>query len=318
MHRREFIKKTFIAAAALAASGAACASRKSFREKTMKTLKPKRALAVWYSQTGHTERIGRLIAKVWEKSGLIVTSGDIREIDPKTVSGYDIIAAGSPVFYYEIPVHAVKWLESIPVIDGTPVASFVTYGGKGNNQQNTACMILDLLANKGGVPVGREMYGNMSAFAPEWSLGEGNLKKILGFSHLPDENTYKRVRAYAMEVIGNVMKGKSIDIDHEISGYNMLRSIGPAWWTRKLIGKHEIDRSKCIKCGTCVYKCPVAAIDLSVQTVDVNKCVACMGCVNNCPVQAVVMTFMGKNVYGYNVFLERNKIRIREPEEIKS
>lgn len=80
-----------------------------------------------------------------------------------------------------------------------------------------------------------------------------------------------------------------------------------------MISSHMIDKEMCIKCGICMDKCPVGAIDLERQDIEESRCIACLGCINNCPVNAVKMNFLGKSVYGFNEFLKRNQIKIAEP-----
>jgi len=54
--------------------------------------------------------------------------------------------------------------------------------------------------------------------------------------------------------------------------------------------KIEVDRDKCIDCGSCYSLCPVNAIAFEPdKTVvfDVEKCVACALCVDTCPTRAI-------------------------------
>ena len=133
--RRSFLKKSAITCAAISLPGCSTGhAKRTFRP--MKTRQPRNALVLWYSQTGHTRRIGRVIARAWKKSGLEVDGSDIREIDRSSIGRYDLMAMGTPVNYYDVPENAKDWIRSIPRIDGTPVASFVTFGGIGGNQHN--------------------------------------------------------------------------------------------------------------------------------------------------------------------------------------
>jgi len=281
----------------------------------MKTNNPKKALIVWYSQTGHTKRIGQIIADTWQKQGIKVDTSDIRNFDKKLMVGYDLIAMGSPVYYCNIPENAAKWLNGIPKIDGTPVVSFVTFGGPGDGQELTAAGILELLVDQGGFPVGMETFGNMSTFAPTWSMG--NEKRILKYRHLPNQKTYEKARKYAETIIENICQGKPIEIKTKFNFELMLKYLPQAWFTKLLIGHHAIDENKCIGCGTCVEKCPVDALDPTAFKVDREACIVCFGCVNNCPSQAIDMEFMGKKVYGFNTFMKQNNIVIEMPEALK-
>ncbi|TAL39877.1 MAG: 4Fe-4S dicluster domain-containing protein [Spirochaetes bacterium] len=311
--RRRFLAKSAVAGLALSLPG--CSSPgKTDTTIPIRSRKPGSALVVYFSQTGHTKRIGRLIAKTWEKAGIKTDAHDVRDINPEILARYDLIAAGSPVFYYEVPAFMREWLDRIPSIEGAAVASFVTFGGKGGNQHNTGCTLLELLAAKGGVPVGMELFSNMSAFAPTWSTVSE--ERILKFRHLPGKETYGKAREFAGLILSKVGEGAAMEIDRDIAFAELMKGGTSIWFTKLMIGRHTIDAGKCIKCGTCVEKCPAGAIDIEKGRVDTGRCVACMGCVNNCPAQAIDMTFTGDRVYGFNEFLKKHNIVIEEPEEL--
>ncbi|HPS57460.1 MAG TPA: EFR1 family ferrodoxin [Spirochaetota bacterium] len=309
--RKVFITGTILTATAII-TGCKSMGIKIKNNRVMKNGKIKTGLVIWYSQAGNTERIGRVIVSSWRKQGIKVTSGDYRNLDAEKISGYDIIAAGSPVFYYEVPENFRKWLKTIPSIEGIPVASFVTFGGAGGNQHNTACELLALLADKGGVPAGMKEFPNMSTFAPTWSAGNGG--RVLKYRHLPDEGTFTTARSYAESVLSNAQAGKGIDVKGNFSLNNLIKGGTSIAFTKLVMTGHSIDDKKCIRCGKCSESCPVDAIGPDKASVDTDKCIACFGCVNNCPVNAVKIRFAGKDVYGYTEFLKRNNITIREPE----
>lgn len=311
--RRYILKKVlFILAAALIPKSILGAAKK--KDNMLKTLKPENALVLWYSQAGHTRRIGRLIAYTLDKLGLKVLACDIQDTDKLTLGKYDLIVIGVPVFYMDVPGNVRDWLSGIPRIDGTAVAAFVTYGGPGGSQHNTACRLLEILSEKGGVPVGMELFGNMSTFAPTWSAVSEN--RILKYKHLPNEGTYKKARTYAASILEAFQNGNRIKFEKEFNSSEISRILAPVWFTKLMIGRHTIDKNKCINCGTCVEKCPVSAIEISSHSVNTSRCIACMGCINNCPAGAVDMTFMGKRVYGFIDFLKRNNVKIEEPVEL--
>jgi hypothetical protein len=99
--RRSFIVKSAAALVAFSFPLTGTARPKAYGGIPMKH--PRKALVVWYSQTGNTGRCGRLIAKTLEKSGLETRTSEYRDIDPAELSAYDLIVAGSPVYYYEVP-----------------------------------------------------------------------------------------------------------------------------------------------------------------------------------------------------------------------
>ncbi len=317
-NRRIFIKRCLVGCAvgyvAMAAPGLPISVHAKLPQNPISKRNPQRALVIWYSQTGHTRRIGHIISHSWKKAGLTVEGADYREIDKNTLNNYDLIALGTPVHYMDVPVNLQDWIKTLPRIEGTSVAAYVTFGGNGNGQHNTACGLLERMVEKGGAPAGADLFGNMSTFAPTWSAG--NAARILAFRDRPNEKTFQQARAFADGILADVAAGRTYKIDREFGLESLMGIVPQIGLTKLMITNHHIDKSLCIKCGTCLKKCPVGAIDLPAGSVDSGRCIACIGCVNNCPTQAMKMNFIGKPVYGFKEFLKRNSIVIAEPAEL--
>ncbi len=311
--RRSFLFKSSLSLMAMQVPFSGCS--KSIAYGKPEKTKPETAAVFWYSQTGNTERAGKLIARTLEKNGIKTEFSEYRNFDKSSLGNYDLIIAGSPVYYYDVPSNFRNWLRQIPEITGTSVASFVTFGGEGGNQHNASRGLAQLLGEKGGIPVGTAQFGNMSTFAITWSTG--NVQRILKYRDRPDQNTFNSVRQYASSILERIDQEMSIDIDKEFDLRETIKSSPSIWGTKLFVNKHEIDQAKCIECGICTEKCPVDAIDLETGKVNDDLCILCLGCVNNCPVQAVDMEFIKKKVYGFNNFLKRHKIKILEPEEFQ-
>jgi Pyruvate/2-oxoacid:ferredoxin oxidoreductase delta subunit/flavodoxin len=309
--RRDFLMKSVIAGAALCLPlSLPHESRAAYPD--FKTRNPKRMLALWYSQTGQTRRHARHIGCILKAKGLAVDACDMQDFDQNRLSNYDLIIVGTPVFYYDTPANVSEWLETIPSIKGTPVAAFVSFGGPEGNQHNASCHILKLLADKGGVPVGRDTFRNIASYpTPNWN----NPKQISG-QHLPNAETFEQVRRFTAGVMERITLGETISVGYEVALREGLRWLPLVSLNKKAISKHTVDAQKCIGCQTCVKKCPTKAINPSRQTVDRDKCLACFGCLNNCPADAVVMEYRGERLYGFPEYLKRNKIAIMEPAEL--
>ena len=311
--RRSFIKKSAILCAAaglpLTFSAPVYAAPRELR-----TRDPKRALILCYSQTGFTSRYGKLIACVLKDKGLAVDLADMRAFDRQRLTDYDFILIGSPVFYYDIPPNVSDWLAAIPMITGTPVAAFVSFGGPEGNQHNALCHTLHLLAEKAGVPVGMAAFRSIPGYpTPGWDSANQRAGE-----HLPNENTYNQVRGFTRQILERVKQGRPIEYASAVELREMVRMLPLVWLNKKAISKHTVDASKCILCRTCVKTCPAAAIHPEKQFVDRDRCLACFGCLNNCPADAVVMEYRGKRLYGFPEYLRRRKINILEPPEFQS
>ena len=273
----------------------------------------RRARVIWYSQTGNTARIGRLIATVWEKHGIEVDASEIREIDPADCAGYDLLAAGSPVNHYDAPEFVKNWLDRLPPLDHTPTAAFVTHGLPPSNQHNTGCAILEHLRARGGIPLGLAAFGNLGTYPPAWAFFP---EKALEARNHPNRETFQQAARYAESILERARNGRAVGIRRELSFGDVKKNLAPIWFSKLITDEHYIDREKCLGCGRCREKCPTGAIDPEHFTVDKRLCVDCMGCLNNCPAGAVVMVYWGKKLTGYHDFLKENKIVIPEPEDL--
>jgi ferredoxin/flavodoxin len=308
--RRGFLVSSTAVALSLAVPGFASA-RVVKAKGALKKKAPQKACVLWYSQTGHTERYGKLLARCWEKEGLTVTTGNIKQADRSSLASYDLIAIGTPVHYLDVPQNVLDWLTGLPSINGTGVVAYASFGGNGDGQHNAAVSILEALANRGGIPLGMDTFGNMSAYPPTWSMG--NEARTLKFRDKPDQATYARVRALAADVLGRYTRGQDIEVQSEPSFTGLFKGGISRWVAKATIGRHEIDTKLCIRCGTCVSRCPVGAIDLAIPRVDTRRCILCFGCLNNCPTGAHDMTTFGKKIYSFAELLKRNNITIQEP-----
>ncbi len=276
----------------------------------MKTTEAKRARVLWYSSTGNTRRVGRAVAQGLEAAGLEVQASDYREVDPASLPGFDLIVLGSPVFNADVPVNWRDWLRDLPDLGGAGVGGFCTFGGPGDGQEHTATHLLRLAADRGGVPVGWDMFGCMSVFAPTWSMG--NEKRTLAYRHLPDAETYERARAFARGLIDQVATGEGIVVKRKFGRDSIMR-LFPATASKLMISNHGVDTEACIGCGTCVRVCPVDAIDPESGGVSSSDCLACLGCLNSCPANAVTMSFARTPLYGFEELKKRHGITILEP-----
>lgn len=307
--RRNFIIKSAILCAVLSWPLSAATARAAARE--FKTRSPQRALVVCYSQSGFTDRYGRLIGCTLRDRGLAVDLADLRHFDKKRMADYDLIWIGSPVFYYDIPQNVSDWLAGIPAIPGVPVAAFVSFGGPEGNQHNALCHVLHLLAEKGGVPAGMEAFRSIPSYpTPAWDS-----ENQRSGEHLPDQATYNAVRRFATKTLDRIQQGTPISYASEIELRELARMLPLVWLNKKAISAHTVDKAKCILCGACVKKCPVDAIHPEKQRVDRDRCLACFGCLNNCPAGAVVISYRGQPLYGFPEYLRRRKIAILEPPE---
>ncbi len=271
-----------------------------------------KAIVLWYSQAGNTRRYGEYAAGVLKASGIDVTASDYRDFDAATLADYDLLFLGSPVYYYDVPGNLKKWIQALPSIEGIPAAGFISFGGEGGNQHNTVCTLLNLLAEKGAVPVEMGLFGNMSTYPPTWSMGME--ERILKYRHLPNEKTYERVSEFARSALTNVEENRPLSYKKRFAFHEAIKGgFSIFWGARLMTGTHRIDRDKCIQCGTCTATCPTGAIQYKSYAVYSGKCIYCYGCLNNCPASAIDMTYLGKKLTGFIDFSKKHGITLKDP-----
>lgn len=309
-NRRSFLKKSALSLLALSLPSSADSLVRTAGR--LSPMEPESAAVIWYSQTGNTERTGRLIAETLKKRMPWVDAFEYRQLPGNDLSSYDLVIVGSPVYYYEVPENFRSWIRSASGLEGKPVSAYVTFGGRGGNQHNAVCTLLEHLVGRGGLPVSMNGFGNMSTFAITWSSGNEN--QVLKYRDLPSEMTYASIREFALHTLQQVRSGATVEISRYCDFREWIKGAPSIWGTKLLIDRHAIDERACTGCGLCRALCPTGAIDTEVDT---DRCIVCLGCVNNCPAGAVDMTFMGKKIYGYHEFLRRQKLRVIPPAEFR-
>lgn len=318
--RRTFLKKSaFTAASAIALPTlSSCITINTIKAKVpINSKEIKKAIILWYSQTGNTQKCGKVLAKTFEKNGVAVTDGDLRNFDKTKITDVDLIVIGSPVFYYDTPNIVKNYIKSLPDLKGVPVAAYVTFGGPEGNQHNAACSIQEGLVQKNGVPVGLKAFMTSKSYPPSFDAYENELK-TKKITLLPDNNTYNRVREYADFIKSNVEKGKMLELKKTLTFREFSTYFNPIWWTKRSVDNHSIIKQKCVGCGTCVEKCPTNSIDLDTFSVNTDSCVLCFGCINNCEYGAVNIEYNNKKLMGFYVFLEKNNLQFKLPVELKT
>ena len=316
--RRTFLKQATLAIATTALPGVtSCVSIHTIKSKVpLQPQKIRSATVLWYSQTDNTRKCGEVLAKTFDKQGITVELGELRNFDKVNIIEADLLVIGSPVFYYDIPNYVKNFITSLPDLNGMPVAAYVTFGGPEGNQHNAACSILEGLVQKNGVPVGLETFMTSKSYPPSFKTYAQDLIENRN-TLLPDKHTYQKVRAYAGGIQSEVEKGNALVFKRTLTLREFSTYFGPIWWTKRFVENHYIIEANCVECGVCVEKCPTNAIDLDTFSVDTETCVLCFGCINNCDFQAVNMEYGNEKLIGFNEFLKINKLNFKLPGELK-
>jgi flavodoxin len=90
-----------------------------------------KCLLIYFSQTGNTQKIAFAIG-----SGIRQITGScdllpIKEANPKSLSEYDLIGLGSPVFAQKEPANVTAFIRALACVGGKHAFSFCTHNTMG-------------------------------------------------------------------------------------------------------------------------------------------------------------------------------------------
>jgi flavodoxin len=91
-------------------------------------------LVTYFSQTGNTEKIASAI----HQEAAQANDADLKridEIDPTTLSGYDLVFVGSPIHAGSLAKETKDFLNQLPELPGIKLAGFVTHSAPTYPQQ---------------------------------------------------------------------------------------------------------------------------------------------------------------------------------------
>ena len=214
---------------------------------------------VFFSPTGNTQKIVKAMAHAL---GGDIQAYDITEniSDAEVLFGRDdLVIFGAPVYYGRLPHVFVERMKKFKG-NNTPCIISVSFG---NRAFDDALAELASLAQKQGfvikgaaAVVGRHTYGNIQV-------------------NRPDEDDLTQVRDFALKVQKTLQSLEISDISGNVPEEENIRA-----------GQfHPLTSDTCVKCGLCVRKCPVQAIDMDCKTIS-DACLSCFRCIKICPVGA--------------------------------
>jgi ferredoxin len=239
-------------------------------------------LLIYYSATGNTAKIAKVLMNSFNKFGVSVEYYNICENEKRValaesldLSKFDGFIFGSPVYAYRTPKFIREWIKKL---NGKKIktALFFTYGGvsPGAVHNDTIRMFQERNFN---VISTAEFLGKHTFNLAGWDLLEER----------PNKRDFKVAKDYA-KIIFKRFKAESKKCFIEIQSPALNEK------TLKRIRKRAFDALKppnflenCTSCGICEQNCPTNAIDLKDQSIDIENCMRCLKCVQICPENAL-------------------------------
>ena len=214
-----------------------------------------------FSPTGGTEKVADLVAK-----GL-GTEIETIDLSAQNFSGCELTADGvaviaMPSFGGRAPQVAIDRLKTVKA-NGTKAVVIAVYGNRA--QEDTLIEMKDIAA-----ACGFNIAAGIAAVA------EHSIAHQYGAGR-PDDPDSEQLTRFARRIA------------EKINGAEQAAPAIPGDHPYKKAGAGLLPKatSACVKCGVCVTKCPVGAIDTNDPTkTDKNTCINCMRCVSVCPKNA--------------------------------
>jgi ferredoxin len=226
-------------------------------------MKVSRICVIYFSPTGGTENVARLIG-----GGFGTEQVAYRDI---TVPGGETLELGEdelavfcvPVYGGRVPSPVAERLGRISGTN-TPTALAAVFGNRAID--DALYELRDITSARGFKTIAAGEFVAPHSLNTEFGAGR------------PDAADRKLINDFAGKILGKLQNDELGDV--ALPGSSNYRPYGGVPVTPAV-------SLKCVRCGACAANCPVGAIDLiNPRLTDKATCISCMRCVSICPKHA--------------------------------
>lgn len=250
----------------------------------------RKALIVFFSPSGSTEHVARVMEKKIRSLEIPMTTIDLgREEDipfilPQLLDAKDNICLfiGSPVYASHPAPPVMDFISVLPKAEKGSSVPFVTWGGVSSG---IALYRMGMaLQEKGYALLGAGKV--LAKHSIMWSC-----EAPLGQNH-PDADDDRLVEELVERVNRKLKNENETPLPLSTLAYqdpeiHEEMASRPFESMRQNFPPRQIDESRCYECGVCRDQCPVQAISLDPYPRFGPSCVQCLNCVRLCPEKAL-------------------------------
>ncbi len=246
-----------------------------------------KAVIVYFSQTGNTEKVARAIAKGIKSTNNSCILTTLKEVVLEKLKDYDLIGIGTPVFYFQEPWNIRDFIKKLSFLKDKSSFIFCTHGGQ---DANTLPRMAKELKENGLLVLGGLSTRGYDSFQPyiEFDYSKGH----------PDEKDLKEAEGFGREMVKNyklVKEKNQLNILPVFKFKFSLLHLTSLWLTKERVNRHlpriEVNKEKCIKCGECAKICPSGVIELKPYPIRKKDCIRCYYCEKICPEEAIIVNW---------------------------
>jgi len=266
-------------------------------------------LILYFSATGNTAKMAKVIEERFAELGCKVTMADVTSYDSRQekidLVPHEAVVCGAPVHARRAPRLVREWLRTLNG-QGKKCSMFFTYGGFGVHPTHYSPR--KILEEQDFRVVSSAEFPSAHTFnLGGWRAMEGR----------PDESDFDVAKEYVERTYRRFMN------DDE----NLLGELEKTEYPEELLDAAEASRFKVLtllptrgeqECGMCLEceeSCPTGAFKAESGEADKGGCIACLACVANCPEQVLEINDMSKS---WPVKLKKENATEKSLNELKS
>lgn len=248
-------------------------------------------LLVYFSGTGNTDYVAHYLAGKLDHPSLEVELHSIERQPASELAGFDLLAAGFPVYACEMPPFVQEYVDLLPPGEGRGAFAFCTKGAYAGGAVQRA---LQRLAARGYVPLGGGsvlMPGTdgLSMIGKDSGLARKALEK--DFDHLKDGD---RLAGEMASAVAQLLDGQPVEALRLPLPARARTNLVDWTWAAAYRWSENFTRTRlhadegCEGCGLCVRTCPVSNIELQDGRARfADRCMLCLRCLHACPSEAI-------------------------------
>jgi len=238
-------------------------------------------LLVYFSATGNTARIAKVIAESLTAAGATVESIDITALaahrQPIDLTAFEAMVLGMPIHSWRAPRVVREWLGTLNG-QGKRCAMFFSYGGFQVHPAHYSTQQI-LTAQNFVVVSSAEFLGAHTFNIGGWHAMPGRPNQAdLDLAAEYAKLAYQRLTGDDPEILGAMEQ-----TEHTAEHLDAIESLR----FKVLTALPNRGGAACSMCSQCEEACPTGAMDAEAGEADPAKCIACLGCVANCPEDAL-------------------------------
>lgn len=250
----------------------------------------RKALIVFFSPSGSTEHVAKVVEKKVRSLEIPVTTIDLcREEDvpfilPQLLDAKDNICLflGSPVYASHPAPPVLDFISVLPEAEKGFSVPFVTWGGVSSGI--ALYRMGKALQEKGYAVLGAAKV--LARHSIMWACDAP-----LGQDH-PDAEDDRMIEDLVERVGRKLKSGFETGLPLSVLAYQTEKihaemASRPFESIRQDFPARQVDESRCNRCGVCRDQCPMQAISLDPYPVFGPSCVQCLNCMRLCPEKAV-------------------------------